>query len=624
MTIFFQNNLAELKKRFPATAANLEKCDASSVEVIQLPSGDYDLCTAGDYFYEQRPEYFAQKSLDETDFYYPKLLFFYGIGLGYHIRKFFAGDTNQTEHMLLIEKSLPVFRRALEMSDWTEIIKDPRVTFMVAGEGDQVIEDFFVDYFQDYTRLLLLRTIKNVFDRASLKHFGKYYVRISEIASNTCKYMNSFIWTSAEDSYRGFMNTMVNMPESLGVPLCDSLFGKFTGMPGIAVSTGPSLEKSLPWLKEVKDRAVIIASDSALRILLENGIVPHAACCLERVPETKLLIEGLPDLPDTYWITTPLIWPETYKNYPGPKLHMMRPLGQLYWFYPESSFHDTGSSVSHKLLVTLQSLGCSSVMLVGQDLAFDRHSSKTHAAGMPKLLEELGQSQRKASEDESIYVEGNNGEPILTMEWYNRFRKAFARLIRKGGVPVYNVIPSDYGAKIPHAELVDPKNALAMLGESRPISQMMREAIAAAPMLSYDEQLVKVRNRIDVAIDYLQQYRDISLDVLDSISMFRQQFSPAYFGREKFKAMFQRVEHIAGQITCDQDEFYQRFMLAFVHASNFDIAQEAEKILSKSSSETEQIESQIELIKSWFKNVHFWSSRSLHYLQRMLQQKPWL
>jgi len=54
------------------------------------------------------------------------------------------------------------------------------------------------------------------------------------------------------------------------------LFGKFKGKPLVIVSAGPSLDRNIRELQGMESRCFLLAVDTALRPLLEMGIVPHA------------------------------------------------------------------------------------------------------------------------------------------------------------------------------------------------------------------------------------------------------------------------------------------------------------------------------------------------------------
>ena len=70
-------------------------------------------------------------------------------------------------------------------------------------------------------------------------------------------------------------NILANTPTIIRSPGVKRLFNRFENLPAIIVGAGPSLDKNVTLLREVKDRAVIIAVDRTLGLLLPLGITPH-------------------------------------------------------------------------------------------------------------------------------------------------------------------------------------------------------------------------------------------------------------------------------------------------------------------------------------------------------------
>ena len=67
------------------------------------------------------------------------------------------------------------------------------------------------------------------------------------------------------------------------------LKGQFNGIPAVICGAGPSLEKSFSELKEIQDRAVIIAGGSALAPLSRSHIPIHFAAAVDPDPPTERL-----------------------------------------------------------------------------------------------------------------------------------------------------------------------------------------------------------------------------------------------------------------------------------------------------------------------------------------------
>ena len=82
-------------------------------------------------------------------------------------------------------------------------------------------------------------------------------------------------------------------------PDVGELKGDFPDIPFILIGAGPSLDESIDFLREVQDRAIIVASNSPYRKLINNGIKPHLVVTADPMSPTLLgfnnvSLEGVP------------------------------------------------------------------------------------------------------------------------------------------------------------------------------------------------------------------------------------------------------------------------------------------------------------------------------------------
>lgn len=304
---------------------------------------------------------------------------------------------------------------------------------------------------------------------------------------------------------------------------------------------------------------------------------------------------------------------------------MLRPIAQLRWFFPEGTIYDTGTSASHLIFVALEKMGCNPIMMVGQDLAFDRFTERSHATGIPQLLYDVGQKQRatslkkvKENNKSEMLVPGNNGEPILTMNWWNSFRHTLNTLIRHTEADCYNVIPKDYGAKIENAKIIDPSEALALLPSTATeiVTKMRRTLMETHQQKTHAEYLDHFKERTNRALSYLLEYQQVALEMLDAISLFRQRYNPKYFSEDTFKPFLERVELIAEDLFKDEDNFYEAFFMAQVQTKTFAIAQKSEGLLASNVDPKLRIEYQLEWAVEWFLTTYTWASRMEQFIKR--------
>ncbi len=157
---------------------------------------------------------------------------------------------------------------------------------------------------------------------------------------------------------------------------CAELRDVAKGRLGIVVSAGPSLKKNVYRLAEpgVRERCVIVATQTTLKPLLEAGVRPHIVCALDWHHISKRFYEGIKaeDVAETTLVLDPQANPVIARSYPGPVrvfhadfLQMVlgvagRDMGRV----------QTGNTVAHLCYMVARFMGCDPVALIGQDLGF--------------------------------------------------------------------------------------------------------------------------------------------------------------------------------------------------------------------------------------------------------------
>ena len=156
----------------------------------------------------------------------------------------------------------------------------------------------------------------------------------------------------------------------------EDLAGIAAGRLGVVVSAGPSLRKNLPLLAApgVRDRCVIVATQTTLKPLLAAGVAPHFVTALDYHPISRRFYEGIDPaaVEDTELIidskvhrAVPAAWPGRIRCIPSPELDQF--LGPLAAGHPPL---EASATVAHLAYVLARHLGCDPVALIGQDLGF--------------------------------------------------------------------------------------------------------------------------------------------------------------------------------------------------------------------------------------------------------------
>lgn len=160
-----------------------------------------------------------------------------------------------------------------------------------------------------------------------------------------------------------------------------SLIGKYRGVPAFIVGAGPSLDKNVGLLREAAKKGIVIAVNSSAKALARHGIVPHVLACIESMDSSHLLRE-LPFIDDVVRAFSLCAAPNILKTGKGPLLPVHEHLPQ----FALPLMQLTGvpgaavcGSVSTAAFSIAHALGCSPIVLLGQDLAYT--SGRTHASG---------------------------------------------------------------------------------------------------------------------------------------------------------------------------------------------------------------------------------------------------
>ena len=211
---------------------------------------------------------------------------------------------------------------------------------------------------------------------------------------------------------------------------------RFKGIPGVIVSPGPSLEKSINTLKKIKGKAVIVCVLRALGTLLKNDIEPDIVIQIDphnlkeidvKTTEKSNLwqewIEGNEMSKLKLFITSVYSPPENF-DVEAEAVMWMSPFRSMDGDLPIDIFEykRPGGSVAHSALDILIEFGCSSIALVGQDLAY----SKDNQVYIKSAETEHNEDAKKTRFGYDIDVKGIDDEPVKTNNVFLNFSRLFS------------------------------------------------------------------------------------------------------------------------------------------------------------------------------------------------------
>ena len=210
-----------------------------------------------------------------------------------------------------------------------------------------------------------------------------------EIANNIKLFISSVITdllTRFEFEEKWIENIFKNLKHIEHSANVSELFGKFRDMPGIIVSAGPSLKNNIEELKKIKERAVIVAVDTSLKILCNHDIEPHFVLTLDAQKHSVKHFSGIS--PESAVLIADIVSsPSILNSYNGKKIisttskyfqdaggnTIRETTPMISWIEKRcSTLGDiqSGGSVSTSAFDLLLNMGCNPIILAGQDLAY--------------------------------------------------------------------------------------------------------------------------------------------------------------------------------------------------------------------------------------------------------------
>lgn len=450
----FEKNWEIFKKRYADTAVFLEGLRTDNYQVIQAENGDPILQVS---FPDGRSIFVhdANDPRKKTLGFVPKeahkksLFIVMGIGLGYVL--FDLVKKYPEAIILVVEHDSRIFKTALKTFDYTALLANPKISFFVSYKPEKIFMPF-LRFFMDGDNSNYLPVLQLVQDESVIQFSKPYYISVADVFKRAIDFFwEVFVGNEYRDTLHGVKNIFINLKMSSKMMAVEPYKNIFKGREGIVVSSGPSLNNKLAYLKAIQHAVPIICADSALKVLLSNGIKPFGVASIERDLELPRVFEGY-DIPnDIILFMSPQIDPRIVDIFPGPVCLLFRYLFPFTLLPEIVPMRNLGASCSHMAFMMLHWLGCKKISLVGQDLAYDRASGKTHFDG---IVEYAAEADAKL---DRVQVPDHQGGMIPTNAFWALYRDIFTQFaLEMPDHTLQNVIEAQFGALIPGFNRVEP------------------------------------------------------------------------------------------------------------------------------------------------------------------------
>ncbi len=456
----YKKNMEALQKRFPAIASMIQNDELIpeekiTVEVETAADGAPILRIKNDSYYlylngKREPKQTAARVLER----WGKLnraTPIYIVGMGnVALMQELLRNTDKAINIMVYEPSLTIFLTLLKEVDITLYFENRALGLVINGINEEEMNGV-IKSFLDLANVGFMKSyVCPNYDKLYPKEIVHFLKNLDRISSEIIVGRNTGVRYSSVEADNLFHNIQYLCDGSITTQLCNVIP---TDIPAIIVSAGPSLNKNIHELKKAKNHAFIVAVDTAVRPLVNAGIIPDLYVIVDGLKPFKLFdFEEAKRIPLMPSITSAK---DVLAHHEGKKLFYFE--GQKFIFnlftmngIPFSSV-SCGGSVACSAFSLVYKLGFSRIILVGQDLALT--GNRTHADGtFQDKMDEIDTSH-------SMMVEGNYEDKVPTrqdfkyyLDWFNYYINGCE------GIHVMNA--TEGGAKIQGTEIITLAEAI--------------------------------------------------------------------------------------------------------------------------------------------------------------------
>ena len=407
-----------------------------------------------------------QKNADLVSYSYYPFLYIYGLGNGVLLKLLF---NEQRQRIVVFEPELEIIFIVLNLLDFSSELQSQRLVIIHSPQANYIRIDSLFDS-NKYARIF----VKTYDLLISCNYYEKYQEDILRINNYFIKVIEQAVVSvgnDAKDSLVGILHHIINLPDSLRSPNVDELYNALKGRDSaIIISTGPSLHKQLPLLKQIAPYATLFCIDASFPILYKHGIKPDIVISLERVKESAKFYTDTPKEAQkgVIFALTSIVHSYT-KNAitDGIKQFSFRPFGYTSLFgFHEYGYLGIGMSAANMAYEIVMGAKFKRCVFIGQDLAFgeDGHTHSQDA---------IYGTKEKQYKHQGIMIPkyGGNGE-VETSKVWRLFLHFFEKdIARTSGIEVIN--STEGGARINGTKEIPFSRVCEMIKEQSSIKSAL-------------------------------------------------------------------------------------------------------------------------------------------------------
>jgi len=369
---FLETNIDALSELSPGLRETLETVAPEELEVVPTHSGHVTIRRRGVYLHSRfDPVKEAEKLVDTTaSSSGVGTIVFYGFGLGYHIERFFA--LHPGARAIVLEPDAAFFRKVLELRDFTDLIRREGLRLLV-GTEPEALSLALKEFEDDEIRVFRLRSV--------YAGAEEYFMKADAVVSRFVNRRDINLATLTRFGRLWVRNLAANLPLIWRTPGIGEIGGNFAGLPSLVIAAGPSLDATLPNLRRLREKFLIVAVDTSYNACLRAGVEPDFVVVvdpqywntrhLDRARQTRAVL-----------VSESSTHPRIFRQLPGRRFFCgsLFPLGKFLEnpTAPKGTL-GAGGSVSTSAWDFARVMGTKPIVMAGLDLGFP--NKNTHFKG---------------------------------------------------------------------------------------------------------------------------------------------------------------------------------------------------------------------------------------------------
>ncbi|ECL0173418.1 motility associated factor glycosyltransferase family protein [Campylobacter jejuni] len=539
---------------------------------------------------EEELNFFYQGILEKTPRY--PFICIYGIGNALLIKNL----AKHYKHLFVFESEIELFILALSTIDLSEELKVYKVVLF-----DCVAKDLEIQIAMIFDQQSILEYL-SLYEMFISSHYYLKYYETSILSLNELCIKSASVAIRNADitcflpllTHGQFLQNIPSMLESIPFQrILSERKNKFEN--AIVVSAGPSLAKQLPLLKACQDKAVIFCADGALSMLEKEGIVPDYVTNLDFTDLAMKFFQNKENKTSLNILSC-----ATYPNlvhFLDNKSVILRddPLCQRFNLN-DFGYIDTGTHVSHFSYTLALALGFKNIIMIGQDLAFDKEGN-SHSKGF-----DFGEKFSGEENIDKLKVPAYAGKgEVLTHITWNDYRIKLEYLFACNDQKAKFYNATEGGARINFTEELSFKECCEkFLTKEKPKFELPKSLTKNRS----DKLLVKFKEKIQKDQENAKRFLDDALalkQILENI-LSKDFLLPLEF----LEKVYQNIENFNHNL--DTDEFIQDETLRGAFAYRGKMIADVLKL---------HIQDKTHFITAYIKAYHEW----LLYFMEKLEQK---